>query len=175
MSNNVLGVSFTFKTNHIVFPSRSPLTVLGNNPEYQLVVLAGQGHLSFGSGIPKRTFRRNGIDYAIIMIDAKVEKGIADFVLFPKPVEGITSPKLMVFLEKENKRFKIAGFPEGSVSEKAGLMEGDILLVIDDILIEKLDDIKIQLLYKRRGDTVRIKVLRKEERREKSIEFEVEL
>jgi uncharacterized iron-regulated protein len=155
--------------------ARSIDEFLGDNPQNQLVVLAGQGHLAFGSGIPKRTYRRNGFDYAIIMIDANVEKGIADFVLFPKPVEGITSPKLMVFLEKENQRFRIAGFPEGSVSEKAGLKIGDILLFIDDILIEKLDDIKIQLLYKRRGDTVRIKVLRKEERREKSIEFEVEL
>ncbi|UCF86736.1 MAG: ChaN family lipoprotein, partial [Nitrospiraceae bacterium] len=155
--------------------ARSIDEFLGSNPEYQLVVLAGQGHLAFGSGIPKRTYRRNGIGYATIMIDAKVEKGIADFVLFPKPVEGISSPKLMVFLERENQRFKITGFPEESVSEKAGLKTGDILLVIDNILIEKLDDIKIQLLYKKQGETVRVKVLRKEEQREKTMEFEVEL
>ncbi|MGZ3537784.1 MAG: ChaN family lipoprotein, partial [Thermodesulfobacteriota bacterium] len=36
----------------------------------QMVVLAGNGHLAYGSGIPKRTARRNGYDHAILLNDS---------------------------------------------------------------------------------------------------------
>ncbi|MDP3260994.1 MAG: ChaN family lipoprotein, partial [Thermodesulfovibrionales bacterium] len=37
------------------------------NPDYQMVVVAGNGHIQYGSGIPKRTFRRNRYEYAVIL------------------------------------------------------------------------------------------------------------
>ncbi|HDH12448.1 MAG TPA: hypothetical protein ENG83_09700 [Nitrospirae bacterium] len=46
--------------------SQSIAEFLQKSPDYQIIVLAGQGHLRFGSGIPKRTFRRTGHDYAIV-------------------------------------------------------------------------------------------------------------
>ncbi len=143
--------------------------------DYQMIVLAGKGHLEYGAGIPKRTFRRNGQDYAIVLIDAKVEKGIADYVIFPKPVEGITTPKLMTFLKEEKGRLKIAGFPEESVSEEAGLKVGDIILFIDEVEMRNIEDIKIHLLYKRKGDIIEVRILRKEKETEKEMEFKVEL
>lgn len=148
---------------------------LERKPDYKIAVLAGQGHLMYGSGIPKRTYRRNGFDYAIVLIDAKVEKDIADFVVFPKPVEGITAPKLMAFLIEVKEGFRIAGFPDNSVSEKAGLKVGDIILSIDGDEIRSIEDIRIHLLYKERGEIIEIKVLRKEEGKEKEMKFEVEL
>jgi uncharacterized iron-regulated protein len=155
--------------------SQSIDNFLKEYPDYQIAVLAGQGHLMYGSGIPKRTHRRNSHDYAIVLIDAEVEKDIADYVVFPKHVEGITSPKLMVFLQKKEEGYEIAGFPEESVSEKAGLKEGDILLFVDDVIISSIDDIKIHLLYKARGETVKVKVSRDEEGKRREMEFEVEL
>jgi uncharacterized iron-regulated protein len=67
--------------------SQSINEFIKKSPDYQMVVLAGNGHLEYGSGIPKRTYRRNGLDYAIILTDKEVEKDIADYVIFPKPVE----------------------------------------------------------------------------------------
>ena len=32
---------------------------LRKNPDYRMVVIAGGGHVAYGSGIPKRAFRRN--------------------------------------------------------------------------------------------------------------------
>ncbi len=155
--------------------SQSIEKFLKERSDFQMIVLAGKGHLEYRSGIPKRTFRRNEHDYAIVLIDAKVEKGIADYVIFPKPVEGVTTPKLMTFLKEENGRFKIAGFPKESVTEKAGLKVGDIILFIDEIEVKSIDDIKIYLLYKRRGDTIKVKILRKEKDTEKEMKIEVEL
>lgn len=148
---------------------------LKDNPDYKIIVLAGQGHLQYGSGIPGRTFRRNGHDYAIVLIDDKVEKGIADYVVFPKPVEGVTSPKLMLFLNMDNTTVKVAGFPEQSISEKAGIRVNDIILFLDDVEIKSIEDIRIYLLSKRRGDILKVKILRKEKEEGKEMEIEVEL
>jgi aminopeptidase N len=155
--------------------SRSIYEYLAANPERTMVVLAGQGHLMYGSGIPKRTFRRNGLPYSIILIDADVEKNIADYIFFPKPVEGETSPKLMVFLKKGKDGFTVAGFPDNSVSEKAGLKVGDILLYVDDVKVGSIDDIKIHLIYKKKGEIVRVKVGREEHGKRIEIEIPVEL
>lgn len=155
--------------------SRSIYDYLAANPERTMVVLAGQGHLMYGSGIPKRTFRRNHLAYSIILIDADVEENIADYIFFPKPVEGETSPKLMVFLTKGKDGFAVAGFPDDSVSEKAGLKVGDILLFVDDVRVNTVDDIKIHLIYKKKGEIVRVKVGREENGKRIEIEIPVEL
>ncbi len=155
--------------------ARSVDEFLENNGDHKMIVLAGQGHLMYGSGIPKRTFRRNGHTYAVVVIDETVEKDIADYVVFPKPVEGVTAPKLMVFLTDEDGKMKIAGFPESSVSEKAGLEVDDVILSIDDIEVKGVDDIKIYLLYKSRGDFVKVKVLRSKSGRKEQKEVDVEL
>ncbi len=151
--------------------SQSVDDFLNQNSDYRIIVLAGQGHLRYGSGIPKRTYRRNNNDFAVVLIDDMVDKDIADYVVFPKPVEGIAAPKLMAFLKEENGKYKITGFPEESVSEKAGLKVEDTILFIDDVEINSIEDIKIYLLYKNTGDKIKVKILRKE----MEMEIEVEL
>jgi aminopeptidase N len=134
---------------------------LKGHPEDQMVVLAGSGHLEYGYGIPQRTARRNGYDYAIILNDVGLEKGIADYVLFPGTIPGIRSPRLMVFVKEVDGKVEITGFPPGSASEKAGMKVGDILLAIDHTPIKKIEDVKIELLFKKKGDRVDVKLLRK--------------
>lgn len=131
------------------------------NPDRQMVVLAGGGHLVFGSGIPKRVFRRNALDHAIILVDQSVEPQIADFILFPTEVAPTEAPKLMVILKEEEGKVKIVAFPENSVSEKAGLKKDDIILTLDGEKIEGIEDMKIFLFYKKKGDAVIVKVLRR--------------
>ena len=148
---------------------------LRNNPDRQMIVIAGQGHLEFGSGIPKRTLRRNGETYAIILIDADIADGIADHVVFPKPVKGITSPRLMAFLNIEGDILEITGFPEESVSKKAGLKEGDIIIFLDDYAVSSIEDIKLHLFYKKKDEVVMVKVLRGEKDEKGEMEFRVKL
>ena len=129
-------------------------------PEYQIVVLAGEGHLAYGSGIPKRTKRRNGVDYAILLNDVDVKPDIADHVLYPETLPGPSSPKLMVLLKEEKGRAEITGFPEGSVSEKAGMKTGDVILSVDQNPVRTIGDIKIDLLFREKGERVKVVVLR---------------
>jgi aminopeptidase N len=136
------------------------VSFMRENPGHQAVVIVGMGHLSFGSGIPKRAYRLNGEDYSVILNDADMEKGIAEFMLFPSPIRPPEAPKLMVVLKEEEGKVRIQDFAQGSVSEKAGLKKGDIIIALDDTKIEGIDDVKIFLLYKKKGDAVNVRVIR---------------
>lgn len=131
------------------------------NPGYKVVVLAGEGHMMFGSGIPKRTFELNKRDYAVILNAGDIEKNIADFVLFPTPVSLPESPKLGVQLKEEDKKVIIDQFAPDSIAEKAGMKADDIILSIDDTVVESIDDMRIFLFFKKKGDEILLRVLRK--------------
>ncbi len=131
------------------------------NPEYQVVVLTGGGHMAFGSGIPKRAHRLNRKEYAVILNSDDVEKDVADYILYPSQLAFPEAPKLMVVLKEEKGTVSISGFSPESVAEKAGLMTDDVVLSLDGEKIEAIDDMKIHLLYKKKGDTVIVKVARK--------------
>ncbi|MBI5074932.1 MAG: ChaN family lipoprotein [Nitrospirae bacterium] len=131
------------------------------NPGHQVVVLAGSGHMAFGSGIPKRAHRINRKDYSVILNSDDIEKDIADYILYPSPLSFTESPKLGVMLKEENKAVSISGFSAESISEKAGLTADDVILSLDNEKIETVQDIKIHLFYRKKGETVAVNVARK--------------
>lgn len=133
---------------------------LRDNSDYQIVVLTGNGHLSYGSGIPKRVFRRNGYRYSIVENDEDMEKNIADYVLYPEKLEGTASPKLGILLADENGKIKVSGFTEDSIAKKSGLKKGDTILSFDSSPIQSIEDLKIALFYKETGSVATIKILR---------------
>jgi hypothetical protein len=151
---------------------------MADNPDYQMVVLAGEQHIIFSSGIPKRTFRLNGKDYATLIngIPEELDKDIGSFVLFPNPVTPPASPKLGVLLQEEEGRIKVKDLLPGSIALKAGLKKGDVLISIDDWKIESIEDVKIAIFDKKQGETINVKVLRKRFLLgEKVLEFQVTL
>jgi aminopeptidase N len=145
------------------------------HPSHQMVVLAGNGHLAYGSGIPKRAKRRNGYDYAIVLNDGGFKKDIADFVLYPEPMPAPTSPKLMVLVKEERGKVEITGFHPGSPSENAGMRVGDIILSIDHTSIHGIDDLKTDLFFRKKGEKVKVRVLRKGFFGSQKMDFEVVL
>ncbi len=149
---------------------------LKQKPDYRMVVLAGAGHVQYGSGIPKRAFKRNGLDYAIVLNDADVEKGIADYVIFPEASKAETAPKLMVLIDDRDETVRIKGFVENSVSEKAGLKVEDAILALDGHPVKDIEDVKIALFFKNAGDTIAIKTRRTDSsKRSEDLEFNVKL
>jgi len=128
---------------------------LKEHPDYQIVVLAGSGHVKYGSGIPKRVFRRNGYPYSIVLNDEDPDKDIGDYILYPEEMEGVTSPKLGVLLDDERGRLKISEFTEDSVGKKAGLEKGDTILSFDGYPVRSIEDIKIALFYQKKEGSQR--------------------
>ena len=134
---------------------------LQRTPDRRMVVLAGLGHLAYGSGIPKRVLRRNAYEVATILNDGDVEQDICDYLVFPQPLEGVLAPKIMAALKEASNGVSIVDLPEESVSRKAGIKVGDTLIAFDGALIKDVDDIKIALFYKKSGDTATLRVVRK--------------
>lgn len=133
---------------------------LQKNMDRQMVVLAGQGHLVYRSGIPNRVARRNRYTYATIVNETDLNKEIADYVVLPQPLVGMTAPRLMVVLKEGDGKVVIADMPTDSVSRKAGLKVGDRFVSIDNAPISSVDDVRIALFYKKEGEFVAVKVLR---------------
>jgi uncharacterized iron-regulated protein len=133
---------------------------LGKNPDFRILVLAGTGHLEYGSGIPNRVFRRKGFADAILLNDVSVKRDIADVVVFPEPIKGKNAPQLRVLLKEDGGKVEVVGFAQDSSSEKAGLKVGDTLLSLDGYRVESIADVKIAPFYKEAGGSIKVRVAR---------------
>jgi uncharacterized iron-regulated protein len=132
------------------------------NPGYQIVVLAGVGHIMFDSGIPKRVYRLNSKDYVtLIPFTEYIDNDIGDFVFFSEQASPPPYPKLGIVIKQEGTQVKIEKVVPGSIAKNARLEEGDILVSLDDWKIEETEDVKIFMVGKKYGEEVKIKVLRK--------------
>ncbi|NIP38741.1 MAG: hypothetical protein GWM89_06745 [Candidatus Dadabacteria bacterium] len=52
-----------------------------SNPDYRVIVLAGNGHLAYSHGIPSRVYKRINEPYSVILNDAENKDGIADYII----------------------------------------------------------------------------------------------
>jgi len=132
-------------------------------PSKKLVVLAGCGHLMYGSGIPQRVSRRIDVETAIVLPadNLKLKPGIADFLFFPETAT-LPNPGLMgVLLELADEGVLIAGMVPDSAAAKAGLKKGDVIQQLNGRAIKRPSDIKIELFEKKPGENIRLTVLRK--------------
>jgi S1-C subfamily serine protease len=136
---------------------------LSRNQDHQIVVIAGSGHIIYGSGIPKRTFRLNQKEY-VTLVNAKAGnpvEGIADYVLFPEPLTAPSSPRLGIYIDEKDNAVTIKEFSRGSVAKNAGMKKGDQLLSVDGIKVTGFEDLQIALFDKKGNDTITVTVLRK--------------
>lgn len=135
---------------------------LKEHPGYQIVVLAGVGHIIYDSGIPYRTYRLNGKNYVTLIPNSvTLDETVGTFVLFPKPLSPPPAPKLGVILDEIDNKVKIKEIKAESVAEKAGLKEGDIIISMDEWEINNIADVRIFLVGRKEGEAVKIKILRR--------------
>jgi uncharacterized iron-regulated protein len=152
---------------------------LNANPGRRMVILAGSGHLAFGSGIPKRLERRTHATYAIVLNgsgDGDAGPNMADYLLFSRKKELPPAGALGVSLEDKNGECRIRLVSPGGAGQKAGLMRGDVLVEIDGRAVKRISDVRLALWDREPGKRVAVSVRRK--RRAGGVttrNFEVEL
>jgi aminopeptidase N len=136
---------------------------MNNNLGYQMLVMAGEEHIIYDSGIPQRTFRLNGKDYATLIngVSEELDKNIGDFVLFPATMTQPASPKLGVLLKEKDGKVWVEECLPGSIAFRTGLKKGDTIVSVDDWKVESVEDVKIALFDKKEGDKINVKVIRK--------------
>ncbi|MGB5259705.1 MAG: ChaN family lipoprotein [Gammaproteobacteria bacterium] len=133
------------------------------HPEHLMVILAGSGHLAYGSGIPQRLTRRLPVSSAIVLNNwaGTLEADLADFLLLPQ--ERLLPPggKMGVLLDEEDDALTVSSCLPDSACESAGLRSGDRFVSIDDGPIASMPDLRVAIWDKSPGDLITLKVQRK--------------
>lgn len=136
---------------------------LTENPGRQMVVLAGEGHLAYGAGIPERLVRRVPVDTAIVLqgtTGEEMQPGIADFLLFSSRADLPPSGRLGVALRPPGRGVRVESVVPGSAAGRAGIRADDRILAINGQEVERLADLKLALMDTRPGETVQVRVER---------------
>lgn len=135
---------------------------LKTHPDKTMVVLAGAGHIAWGSGIPNRVARRlPGIAQAIVLPADRGERPEeADYLV---AVEQISLPPralIGVTIEPAPGGLQVYGVTPGSGAEKAGLKKGDLITAIDGRPVDSYTAVRMALADHRPGDRVTLTLRR---------------
>jgi len=144
---------------------------LQKNPQYTLVVLAGNGHIRYGYGIPERLKRRNGLDYISIVQDENPAPNIAHYVLYPPPLLGEESPKLGVFIDEKDEHLLIIEVLPNRPAANAKAEKGDVIVSLGGHHIHSLADLKFALLDIGQGNSAELVVERNDEVMQLQVQF----
>jgi len=132
------------------------------HPETAMVILAGSGHLAYGSGIPRRLVRRIPVSTAVVLNDWEGELGpeIGDFLLLPQRRDLPAAGRIGAFLDEEQDRLEIRSCTSGSACETAGLKPGDRIASIDGQPVTGMADLKLLMWDKLPGEKITVEILR---------------
>ncbi len=136
---------------------------LAAHPDYRMVVLAGSGHLAWGSGIPQRLRRRLPVDSAIVLNgwDGELDPGLADFILLTESRAQPKTARIGVLFEAGQEALQVRKCIPGTPCSEAGLKPGDRILAIDDTSVASIADLRLAMWDKQPGDTVKLRILRR--------------
>ncbi len=140
----------------------------------KFLAFVGNGHIIYDFGIPKRVFRRTSLPYyTIYTTEFKDGKPSAQHLFMPEiPLEpadfvwAIAPPepeKKRVYLgvrfqKREDRKLAIEKITRESPAEKAGLMEGDVILSIDGKSLKNAMELIHYLQTKHFGDTCIVEI-----------------
>ncbi len=138
------------------------------HPDEALVIIAGNGHLRYGYGIPDRFKKRTGLDFVVVLQDEELKSNIADYVLFPEIFFLKPTMKLGVVIDKKENGLEVADVIPGGLADKFEVKKKDIIINIDGKKITDIADLKLKLYELDGKKKFNITVKRKD--REKVIE-----
>ena len=146
----------------------------------KFLIFAGNGHIIYDFGIPKRVFRRTFLPYYTIYpaeFQGNKPSGDQDLFLQNIPLEPadfvwvispVTQEKrvylgVQIQITSDNK-LVIQEITPASPAEKAGFMMGDSILSIDGKIVKSVRDLVYYLQTKQFGDTCVVDIERKGKR-----------
>lgn len=150
-------------------------TFLDQNPGRRMVILAGQGHIEFGSGIPQRLERRTHAGYVTVLSSAgDYAAKMSDYLLLSNEQDLSPAGTLNVQVKTSNGECRITSVTPGA-SQAVGLKPGDVLISIEHQPIGSNADVKLALWDKKPGDIVHVELRRKRFFGNSQLSFEVKL
>ena len=149
-----------------------------------LLVFAGNGHVVFNFGIPKRFYRRTSIPYQTIVLKewrkkideeltfTEIPSPLANFLWVTKPTPPEKKRPRMGIVLKEKEDLKglwIERVIPESPAEKASLLPGDQFIAIEGKEITKVKEIHDALSQKGWGKDITITIVRDGMRKEVTV------
>ena len=136
---------------------------LESHPEYRMVILAGSGHIAYGSGIPRRLARRMPVSTASVLAGWEGGLGaeIGDYLVLSQERELPAAGRIGAFLDEDEGRLEVTSCNSGSACEKAGLKAGDQILSLDGQAVTSMADLKLVMWDKSPGDRIEMEIRRK--------------
>jgi uncharacterized iron-regulated protein len=133
------------------------------HPGTNMVLLAGTGHIAYGSGIPQRLQRRLQDDITIILNDwgGPLEPGLADYLLMPQKQTLPPSGKLGALLDEQEDRLLIDHCLADSPCRQAGLRSGDRILSVNDEPVNDMADLRLAIWNLMPGERITLEVERR--------------
>lgn len=140
------------------------------NPQTQIIVLAGAQHTRKDSGIPPRVQRRLNVRQSVLMSydDTSLPRSdLADYFVFAADTSLPVAGRIGISLEEKKQNgdtfLEVTELSSQGNAAQAGLLMGDILISVNDQPINNLEDVRIAMIGAGPGDTLRIEVKRKDE------------
>ena len=146
---------------------------LQENPDSRMLILAGSGHIMFGSGIPNRIQRRIDTEPFSILVSEDslpASRDIADFLVLSTEQSLEPVGLIGAFLGSKGKLLVITGFTPDSAAKDAGLQKGTVIIGVDDHRVEGLADFKLAVMAKKPGDSIELHYLESAEAGKKEAE-----
>ena len=146
--------------------AESAAQYLDKNPESRLLILAGSGHIMFGSGIPNRIKRRIDVEQVSILPSEDllpISENIADFLVLSEAQSLEPFGLIGALLETEGKLLVIKGFSDDSAAKDAGLVEGTVIIGVGNETVESFAGFKLAVMDMKPGDSIELHYLENSE------------
>jgi uncharacterized iron-regulated protein len=158
-------------------------------PEHRMVVMAGGNHVRYGFGIPRRVYRRLPTSYMLVgsrelVIPKEKQDKLMDVEMpqFPMPAydymayteyESLPGErvKLGVRMKEEDGKVIIEGVVPGSTADQAGVMEGDVIISLGEVVIADSFDLVYEVNQRVSGDHARLIVEREGKQTQLDVTF----
>lgn len=138
---------------------------LESHPGTQMVVLAGQGHLAYGSGIPNRVTRRLPVSTAIVLNSwqENIQPELADYLLLPEEQALPKAGKIGAMLDEDVSKGEvtIASCVPNSPCTQIGMKKGDQILAINEQKITNVADLRILMWDKQPDEKISLVIRRR--------------
>src|SRR5262249_32642931 len=135
---------------------------LAAHADKAMIVLAGEGHIAFRSGIPDRVSHRlPGIQMSVLLPASKSDDDLegADYMLI-SPMQSLPpAGKLGVTLNTTGE-VQVKTASPGGAAAQAGIQAGDRVIAIENQPVRSLTDFRLALMEKKPGQKVRFRVER---------------
>ena len=149
------------------------------NPDSRMLILAGSGHIAYGSGIPNRIKRRADLEQFSILVSEDlltVSDKIADYLVLSAEKSLEPVGLIGALLDTKDDIVVIKGFSHNSAAKDAGIEKGAVIVGVDNESVANFTDFKLAIMEKKRGDNIELHYLENgsdEENGKKSVSLEL--